>query len=296
MAGKLNNNAKAKTRLPVILLVLLLIPLSAGQVRGEPPPFRNTIGMTFVWIPPGDFMMGSAGQEAGRRGDEPRHQVTITSPFFIQIREVTQGQWERIMGRNPSHFRFCGRECPVEQVSWHDAQEFIRRLNEKEGINLYRLPTEAEWEYAARGASSIDPGAGFLYLAAGDACRLEEAAWFNGNSCRVMVVGGDNWTDAGSVNECGPQPGGRKKPNSWGLYDMLGNVWEWVQDWRGSYPTGPVVNPVGPPMGDIRVYRGGSWLSSPGYCLPAVRGGATPGSRDLAVGFRLVRTVAEEIP
>lgn len=240
--------------------------------------------------------MGSPLEEKEGDRRETYHRTTITVPFYLQITEVTQEQWEAIMGYNPSFFKMCGDKCPVEQVSWNEVQEFARRLNQMENTDKYRLPTEAEWEYAARGASSIDPGAGFLYLAAGDACRLEEAAWFNGNSCRVMVVGGDNWTDAGSVNECGPQPGGGKKPNSWGLYDMLGNVWEWVQDWRGSYPTGPVVNPVGPPMGDIRVYRGGSWLSSPGYCLPAVRSGATPGSRDLAVGFRLVRTVAEEIP
>jgi len=281
-----------------VLLFLVSITVLAGPARSEPPAFRNSLGMVFVWIPPGDFMMGASGPEAGRRGDEPQHRVAVTRPFFMQTREVTQGQWEQVMGRNPSYFRSCGKECPVEQVSWYDVQEFIRRLNEREGTELYRLPTEAEWEYAARGASRGDPDARFLYLTAGGVAQLEAAAWFSNNSCRLaadaqrMNDAGAFFEGSGYFPECSPQPGGLKKPNSWGLYDMLGNVWEWVQDWQGSYPTGPVVNPVGPPAGVIRVYRGGSWLSSPGYCLPSMRGGASPGTRDLAVGFRLVRTAA----
>ncbi|MBP8979643.1 MAG: formylglycine-generating enzyme family protein [Syntrophobacterales bacterium] len=281
------------------LFFLVLTTFLVEFAGAQPPDFRNSLGMTFVWIPPGDFMMGAAGQESGRGSDEPRHQVTITRPFYLQNREVTQGQWEQVMGSNPSRFRSCGRECPVEQVSWHDVQEFIRRLNAREGKEVYRLPTEAEWEYAARGADRNDPGAGFLYLTGGDSPPLlEEAAWYKGNSC---LAGTGTWglndssyyfDGAEYAPECGPRPGGRKRPNSWGLYDMLGNVWEWVQDWHGPYPTGPVVDPVGPSGGELRVYRGGSWLSSPGYCLPAVRGGAEPGLRDMAVGFRLVRAVS----
>ncbi|HOF05263.1 MAG TPA: formylglycine-generating enzyme family protein [Syntrophales bacterium] len=281
------------------LLILVLTPFLVGDAGAQPRDFRNSLGMTFVWIPPGDFMMGAAGQETGRGGDEPRHQVTVTRPFYMQNREVTQGQWERVMGSNPSRFQSCGSECPVEQVSWHDVQEFIRRLNAGEGKEVYRLPTEAEWEYAARGADRNDPGGGFLYLTGSDdrSPFLEGAAWYKGNSCVAAADArwlndADRYFDGAQyAPECGPQPGGRKRPNSWGLYDMLGNVWEWVQDWHGPYPTGPVVDPAGPPGGDIRVYRGGSWMSSPGYCLPSVRGGAEPGMRDLAVGFRLVRSV-----
>ncbi|MDI9569224.1 MAG: formylglycine-generating enzyme family protein [Pseudomonadota bacterium] len=302
MSSKRNKGWPLSARMLAFLLLLVLTPLDK-DAWGEPPAFHNAIGMTFLWIPPGDFMMGASGQEAGRRVDEPRHQVSITRPFYIQVREVTQGQWERIMGSNPSHFRFCGSECPVEQVSWHDVQEFIRRLNEKEGTDLYRLPTEAEWEYAARGGRRNDPGGAFLYLTADVVPpALADAAWFIGNSCRAaedarQSAYGIAMTEYSRYSpECGPQPGGRKRPNSWGLYDMLGNVWEWVQDWQGPYPTGPVVDPAGPPAGDMRVYRGGSWLSSPAYCLPSVRGGAPPGMRDLAVGFRLARSATMAPP
>ena len=165
-------------------------------------------GMEFVWVPPGEFRMGSKSSEADD-DERPRMRVRISRGFFLGKYEVTQGQWEAVMGSNPSRFDGCGPDCPVENVSWDDVQEFIRRLNAREGGNRYRLPTEAEWEYAARAGTNGDHYG-----------NLAAIAWHEDNS--------GNRT----------HPVGRKAPNEWGLYDMLGNVWEWVEDWYGGYPGG----------------------------------------------------------
>ena len=185
--------------------------------------------MEFVRIAPGTFQMGSTSDEA----DDDEKKVTrvrIREGFWLGKYEVTQAEWEAVMGWNPSWFSGCAR-CPVERVSWEDVQEFIDRVNARSGQDRYRLPTEAEWEYAARAGTSGD-----RYLA-----DLNEIAWYRDN-------GGDR-----------THPVGGKRPNSWGLHDMLGNVWEWVADWYGDYPGGSVTDPRGAASGSYRVDRGCSW-------------------------------------
>jgi formylglycine-generating enzyme required for sulfatase activity len=234
-----------KKKLAVLgVLVALAVALAAFPVwtasssearPAERKSFTNSLGMTFVLIPAGTFQMGSPPGEAGRFDDERRHQVTISRPFYLQTTQVTQGQWERVMGHNPSFFKKCGKDCPVERVSWHDAQAFIARLNHMEKTDEYTLPTEAEWEYACRAGSTT------RFSFGDDAAKLGDYAWHGGNS------GGT------------PRPVGQKKPNAWGLYDMHGNVWEWCLDWYGPYPDRPVTDPTGPDVGQFRVLRGGSW-------------------------------------
>jgi formylglycine-generating enzyme required for sulfatase activity len=177
--------------------------------------------------------------------------------------EVTQGQWEVIMGNNPSRFKG-NSSRPVEQVSWRQAREFSRRLNDREGGAKYRLPTEAAWEYAARAGSTA------AYSFGDDTSRLVEYAWFNSNSLTAT------------------QPVGQRKANAWGLYDMHGNVWEWVEDAYGRYTPEPVTDPKGIFGGSHRVRRGGSWGSPMKSCRVANRGTDTPDSRGSETSFRLV--------
>ena len=241
-----------------------------GTVGGTRPSrplagssWKSPLGMEFVWIPAGRFLMGSPKGEEGRDGDEVQHEVRISRGYWLGKYEVTQGEWEAVMGGNPSYFRSCGSRCPVERVSWDDIQEFMRKLNERESRsgNKYRLPSEAEWEYAARAGT-----AGLRYG------ELGEIAWYGGNS-------GDR-----------THPVGQKRANGWGLHDMLGNVWEWTADRYGRYPPGSVRDPEGPSSGSDRVARGGSWYSVARYVRSANRDIYFPGYRNYFIGFRLVRT------
>jgi formylglycine-generating enzyme required for sulfatase activity len=221
----------------------------------------NIIGMEFILIPAGEFMMGS---ENGGSAERPVHRVTISNSFYLGKYEVTQEQWEAVMGNNPSEFK--GRSNPVENVSWHDVQVFIKELNQKEGTNKYRLPTEAEWEYAARAGTKTD------YSFSDDASQLGQYAWFDDNSGHTT------------------HPVGQKKPNAWGLYDIAGNVYEWVQDWYdGAYyeHPGQFVDPRGPEEGASRVSRGGSWRYAAKSCRSADRLGIMPDFRGGDLGFRL---------
>lgn len=221
--------------------------------------------MKFVWIPPGEFMMGSPEDEPGRDHDENQHKVIITEGFFMQRTPVTQGQWKTVMGNNPSYFDEYGDDYPVERVSWDDAQEFIKKLSRMDG-RQYRLPTEAEWEYACR-AGTTTP----FWTGDSDA-DLAQAGWYGGNSGKKT------------------HPVGRKEPNAFGLYDMHGNVWEWCSDWFGDYPADSVTDPIGPSTGYNRVLRGGGWLSDAGYCRSACRLHVSPADRFNDLGFRMVRT------
>jgi formylglycine-generating enzyme required for sulfatase activity len=223
---------------------------------------------TFALIPSGTFMMGSPGDEKGRDKDEsPQHQVTISRPFYIQTTEVTQGQWRKVMGSNPSYFGKCGDNCPVETVSWNDAQDFIKKLNSMENTDKYRLPTEAEWEYAARA------GATTRFYSGDSESDLLKTGWYVLNS--------------GSKTH----PVAQKPPNAWGLYDVLGNVWEWCQDWKGDYPSGSVTDPKGPSSGTKRVWRGGGWSGYSSGSRTANRFQEEPGKRLFFMGLRLVRTL-----
>ncbi len=229
----------------------------------------NSIGMKLRLIPAGEFTMGSPATESDRGDDETQHGVSITKPFYLGVTEVTQEQYQKVMGTNPSYFK--GPQNPVEKVSWADAVEFCGKLSampaEKTAGHVYRLPTEAEWEYACRSGTTTAYGFG------DDASRLGYYGWFNGNS--------DSKT----------HPVGEKKPNAWGLYDMHGNVWEWCQDWGGDYPSGSATDPTGATSDLYRVRRGGGWYGNAGYCRSAGRGrGDSPEGRYDRLGFRVLRS------
>jgi len=222
-----------------------------------------TTGMSFVFVKGGCYQMGDTFGD-GDGDEKPVHEVCVDD-FYIGKYEVTQGQWQRIMGSNPSYFSSCGDNCPVEKVSWNDAQEFIRKLNNQSG-KRYRLPTEAEWEYAARSGGKREKWSG-----TSDESSLGDYAWYNANS--------------GSKTH----PVGQKRPNGLGLHDMSGNVWEWCQDWYGSdyYSSSGRDNPGGPSSGSYRVNRGGSWISPAAFTRAADRSGFNPDGRGSTLGFRL---------
>ncbi len=224
----------------------------------------NSIGMQMVLIPAGEFDMGD---DSGDSDERPVHRVRITRPFYLGTTEVTQAQYEQVMGENPGYFTGDPRR-PVEQASWDDAQEFCRRLSQKEGKE-YRLPTEAEWEYACRAGTTT------RFSFGDDEARLGDYAWYDDNS--------GNST----------HPVGQKRPNPWGLYDMHGNVWEWCADRYAEdyYAESPPDDPVGPSSGLVRVLRGGSWNYGPNYARSADRSRYTPVLRFANDGFRAARTL-----
>ncbi len=283
MPGDVNNDGKIG--LEDIIYGLQIV---AG-IRPSGSSVSNSLGMTFVPIPAGNFTMGSPDgtngtvAEPGRNTDETQHVVTLTQPFYMQTTEVTQGQWKAVMGSNPSYFSTCGDNCPVEQVSWNDIQIFLPALNSR-GDGTYRLPTEAEWEYAARaGSTTAFANGGITNISSIPVDpNLNLIGWYDGNSAVTYTP---NHFDRGT------HPVQGKQANAWGLYDMSGNVSEWVQDWYGSYPTTAVTDPTGPSSGDYRVFRGGSWHDIALYCRSASRKFFQPGG-GLGYnyfGFRLVR-------
>ena len=226
------------------------------------------VTLELVWIPPGKFLMGSPGNERHRDNDEgPQHGVQITTGFWMGKYEVTQEQWEAVMGGNPSHFEGNSRR-PVESVSWNDCQHFLKELNSQFPIpnSEFRLPTEVEWEYACRAGATTR----FYWGDDPNYAQIRDYAWSDGNS------GGQT------------HPVGEKKPNAWGLYDMSGNVWEWCHDWYGSYGEESRTDPKGPSSGSYRVLRGGSWGGNPEYCRAANRSRSDPSCRSSYVGFRIV--------
>lgn len=259
--------------IPIQVIVVIAMLTCNGYAQEHKEKIKNSIGMEFVLIKPGKFVMGSPEGEPGRFPGERSHSVNLTSPFYMQTTEVTQGQWISIMHENPSSNKRCGDNCPVEQVSWDDVQKFIQKLNQKEGTEKYRLPREAEWEYAWRaGNASAFPNGNITELQCNRDPNLDAIAWYCWNSQnRVQAVG-------------------QKKPNAWGLYDMAGNVQEWCQDWFGPYPYDEVTNPKGPPSGSYRVMRGGAWYSSASDCRCASRFGSPARYRFRHIGFRLCRT------
>ena len=237
---------------------------------GPEPTVTNTLGMAFNLISAGTFTMGSPGDELGRDSDEgPQHEVTL-SQVYMQTTEVTQGQWRAVMGSNPAHFSSCGDGCPVEGVSWDEIQAFITVLNQR-GEGTYRLPTEAEWEYAARAGSITAFANGEITQSSGNDPNLNLIGWYNENADRTT------------------HQVGLKQANDWGLYDMHGNVWEWVQDWYGAYGSSAVSDPQGPSTGSYRVFRGGGWIARARGCRSANRDGDTPDFRHYGLGFRLLR-------
>lgn len=226
----------------------------------------NSIGMELVLIPPGSFRMGGDKKlEQAEDHETPRHIVKISQTYFLGKYEVTQIQWSEIMNNNPSEF--VDDKRPVERVSWNDVKVFIQKLNTKEETNKYRLPTEAEWEYAARAGSESS------YAFGSDTIMLSQHAWYRKNS------GGKT------------HPVGQLNPNVWGLYDMHGNVHEWCQDWfdRQYYSQSASNAPLGPSTGLAKALRGGDWGSEDWYCRSASRSLSSPDRRSNRLGFRLVR-------
>ena len=248
-------------------------PFQDDQAVGPSPTLSDDplADAQFVFIAPGTFLMGSPEEEFGRYADEVLHRVTLTQGFFLQATPVTQRQWKAVMGSNPSSFPDRTLERPVDGVSWHDCHAFIRRLNAV-GKHRYRLPTEAEWEYACRAGTSTAFYSGDITPSETELDpALDAVGWYRLNA------------------QGAPHPVGRKQPNPWGLYDMHGNLCEWCEDWYGPYPEGHVVDPVNTRAGDGRVCRGGSWASGAATCRSAARFCFAPDCRSDFVGFRLVR-------
>jgi len=259
---------------PFIVFILAALGFVHGVHADEAKErIQNSIGMEFVLIRPGSFRMGSPEDEPGRYLGEILHKVNLTRPFYLQTTEVTQAQWRAVMGDNPSSHKRCGDRCPVEQVSYEDAQRFIRELNLKEGTDRYRLPTEAEWEYACRaGSTKALPNGTITRFQCDLDDNLNAISWYCGNA----------------QDQVHPVTG--KNPNAWGLYDMLGNVQEWCRDWFGPYPADEVVDPNGPQKGTYRVMRGGAWFSPARDVRCASRFGSPPPYRFRHIGFRLAVT------
>ncbi|MDR3113923.1 MAG: formylglycine-generating enzyme family protein [Treponema sp.] len=262
-------------------LVGLLALCGAALFAQTKGPSRGRVSENMVLVDVGSFQMGSPASEAGRYDDEgPQHRVTVKS-FSIGKYEVTQKEWVELMRSNPSNFK--GDTLPIENVSWYEAVEYCNKLSVKEGLtpaytrngdrvtwnrnaNGYRLPTEAEWEYAAKGGNK--GGSSYEYPGGNSPDRL---AWYGDNS-------------GGSTH-----PVGTKQPNGVGVYDMSGNVWEWCWDWYGSYSGGVQTDPMGPSSGSNRIARGGSWGSGIRALRSAFRSYSAPSFRASNLGFRLVR-------
>jgi len=242
----------------------------------------NSIGMKLVPIAKGKFQMGSGVQEEGYRFKEPRHEVTLTRDYYLGAFEVTQDQYLKLMGDNPSYFQgdqvngIDSSNHPIDRASWEDAVEFCKRLSalpeERAAGRVYRLPTEAEWEYACRSGSSAPFSFGGLELA-------DDYGWFASN-CQGKT-----------------HPVGKKDPNAWGLYDMHGNVMEWCNDWAGDYPEDAVSDPTGPNEGYSRMIRGGAWLTGAMISKSGNRAfHFPPETRSEYVGFRVLLNSPLETP
>lgn len=248
-------------------------PLPSNPQQGT--VWDNTIGMKLGWIPQGEFMMGTPEHD-----EKPIHQVKISKGFYMGVHEVTQEQYQKVMGTNPSKYKgyditMIGSNpqevkmytnLPVEAVNWNEAVEFCNKLSQQES-RTYRLPTEAEWEYACRAGTTT------RYSFGDNDSQLGDYAWWGTNSAKHI------------------HPVGGKKPNPWGIYDMYGNVWEWCHDWYGKdyYASSPAIDPLGPVSGQFRVFRGGAWgIQTHLLCRSAARYSHDPNNRFDTVGFRVI--------
>jgi len=271
----------------------------SGETASRPPiipeekevpqhgdPFTNSAKMDFVYIKPGTFIMGSPPADSHKMSNENQHQVTITKGFFMQTTEVTQGQWRKVMGGKPPKYRNRGYNYPVAHVTWNESQMFIEKLNRLDKSIIYRLPTEAEWEYACRaGTQTSNP----WNVAKDQICDYANVA---DRTADKKMFGID-------VHQCRDDfvytaPVRTFKPNGFGLYDMIGNVWEWCQDYHGPYPSEPVIDPMGPSSGKKRVIRGCGWSGKYKECRSAYRGSGRPGETGWGLGFRVVATKLDQ--
>ena len=259
------------SRMWACLVCVATLAGCAGMAPKEPSPTLTLdlggVTMDLIYIKPGTFTMGGTdapGPAVWWVDERPEHRVTLTRGYYLGKTEVSQGQWEAVMGTNPSKWK--GPDLPVEQVSWDDCQGFLKKLNEKAKNTLKgrvaTLPTEAQWEYACRAGTTTRWGFGDNETALG------EHGWYNANS-------------GGQTHAVG-----QKKPNAWGLYDMHGNVWEWCQDWAGPYGK-DAVDPTGPTSGDRRCLRGGCWHVGSTHCRVAIRPRGPASGRHSHNGFRV---------
>jgi formylglycine-generating enzyme required for sulfatase activity len=268
------------------LAISLTLLLSVCNAQEDKEQQTNSVGMKFEAIPAGEFMMGRgrpysdilrlttihAGVDRAIKTEVPQHRVRI-APFRLATTEVTQKQWEDVMGSRPWHQKHSfvkeGPDFPATYVTWEQAREFCQRLSRKEG-KTYRLPTEAEWEYACRAQTTT------IFAFGDDSSKMKDFGWIADN--------------AYSIGESFAHRVARQKPNAWGLYDMHGNVWEWCGDRYNDnyYAHAPVNNPKGPPDGTKRVIRGGSWRDSDTHARSAFRFGVLPSRADMNIGFRVV--------
>jgi formylglycine-generating enzyme required for sulfatase activity len=267
-----------KIAMNIALLILVSLPLTgawaatkaeAGKVAAKKAGRDCAECIEMVVIPAGSFEMGA---NDGDDNEKPVHRVRFAKPFAIGKTEVTQKQWQALMGSNPSRFYNCGSDCPVEQVSWNDAQAYISKLNARTGKH-YRLPSEAEWEYAAR-AGSI---AAYPW---GNKASHDYANYGDDECCLGLVQGRDKWLNTAPVASF--------PANSFGLYDMIGNVWEWVDDgFHESYAGAPADGSSWPGNGSNHVVRGGSWNFDPQFIRASTRSRFDPSMRMSSIGFRL---------
>lgn len=251
----------------------------ASPIKNIVQKIKTKTGIDFIKVEPSCFIMGSPLTESERADEEKQHKVCITQPFLLGKYEITQGQWEAITSKNPASFKQCGSRCPIENISWEDIQSFITILRIKTGFQ-FRLPTEAEWELAARAGSTTPFSFGS-----------------NINTSQVNYDGDHPYLGKGSGKDRkSPVAVGSLPANAWGFHEMHGNVWEFVQDWHtiDYYKNSPTNDPKGPPKGSFHVRRGGSWRFGARFCRSAFRGRFRPDSVSTLLGFRLALTLRRE--
>ena len=271
-------------------------------------PLENSIGMKLTLVTPGTFSMGSNFKTKIPGTTTPVHEVTLTRPFHLGVYEVTQEEYQRVMGKNPSKVKSSNN--PVDSVSWFDAVEFCKKLSampqEKSAGRIYRLPTEAEWEYACRSGTTTE------YSFGNDPSKLKEYGWFVGNSGNAVIdfqtLGPFEKVRALNGNQNRSHPVGTKKPNAWGLYDMHGNMWEWCQDHYAQYRAGAVTDPINPApdtardastnltnrfLDKGRVVRGGGWRVYAAGCRSAYRNSNDPSLQGPVNGFRVAMILTD---
>ena len=264
---------RAIFRIVGFVAVAILVAVAGSRLVAPGPVafyVEPNTGMVLVAIEPGSFVMGSPASEAGRNADEQPHRITLSHRIYMGRYEVTQTEWQVVMSANPSRFSGCAR-CPIEQVNFYDVDDFLTRLSARSTAMRYRLPTEAEWEYACRAGTSTAYGSG-------DRLTIDDAN-FNATPAEQVTPG---------VGAYRTRPVGSFPPNAWGLHDMHGNVWEWTNDFYGPFDQRADVDPRGSEVGATRVIRGGSWYVNADSARCALRFTHRPQDRGFGLGFRVV--------